>query len=68
MISQFLEAWESQQAQQRLAERQSPEPIVAFLAAKHAERYHLMVTFPDTWASFNRPEFRQNLALAIASL
>ncbi len=68
MISEFMEAWEARQAQLPLAERKSPEPIVAFLAAKHAERYHLMVTFPETWAMFNRPEFRQNLAMAIAGL
>lgn len=68
MITQFLESWESRQALLPLAERQSPEPVVAFLAAKHAERYHLMVTFPRTWTRFNQPELRHNLALAIASL
>jgi CHAD domain-containing protein len=68
MIGQFMEAWEARQAQLPLAERESPEPIVAFLAAKHAERFRLMVTFPETWAKFNRPEIRQNLALAIAEL
>lgn len=68
MISRFIEEWEARQAQLPLSERQSPEPIVAFLASKHAERYHLMVTFPETWAVFNRPEFRQNLALAIGAL
>jgi CHAD domain-containing protein/transposase-like protein len=67
-ISQFMEDWETRQAQLPLAQRQSPEPILAFLAAKHAERYHLMVAFPEAWAVFNRPEFRQNLALAIAAL
>jgi CHAD domain-containing protein len=67
-ISQFMEDWETRQAQLPLAQRQSPEPILAFLAAKHAERYHLMVAFPETWAMFNRPEFRQNLALSIAAL
>jgi CHAD domain-containing protein len=67
-ISLFMEDWETRQAQLPLAQRQSPEPILAFLAAKHAERYHLMVTFPEIWAMFNRPEFRQNLALSIAAL
>ncbi len=68
MISQFIEKWEARQSQLPLTERQSPETIVAFLAAKHAERFHLMVTFPETWAMFNRAEFRQNLALAVAAL
>lgn len=67
-ISQFMEDWETRQAQLPLAQRQSPEPILAFLAAKHAERYRLMVSFPETWVMFNRPEFRQSLALAIAAL
>jgi len=63
-----MEDWEMKQAQLPLAFRHSPEPILAFFAAKHAERYRLMVTFPETWAIFSRPEFRQNLALAIAAL
>ena len=51
-----------------LQERQNPEPVVAYLAAKHAERHNLTVTFPRTWAHFNRPEFLENVALSVSVL
>lgn len=68
LINQFLENWEEEQSSLQLTERLSLQPIVAFLAAKHAERHHLMVTFPHTWEAFNRPEVRHNLAMAISVL
>jgi len=68
LITAFLENWEALQSRLPMGERQSPEPIVSYLAAMHAERHHLMVTFQDTWKSFDSPEFRQSMALAIAAL
>jgi len=68
ILQQFINTWEERQIDLPLYERQNPEPVVAYLAAKHAERYRLMITFPETWAHFNRPEFRKNLALAISVL
>ncbi|MGE5223046.1 MAG: CHAD domain-containing protein [Omnitrophica WOR_2 bacterium] len=68
LISQFLENWEEEQSTFQLSERLSLQPIVAFLAAKHAERHHLMVTFPRTWEAFTRPEVRHDLAMAISVL
>ncbi|UCC86958.1 MAG: adenylate kinase, partial [Anaerolineales bacterium] len=49
------------------------EPIVApgvatYLAARQAELQNLVETFPQTWARFQRPEFGQLVALAVAPL
>jgi CHAD domain-containing protein len=68
LLSDFLGHMEFSHLDLPLSERRNPEPVVVYLAAKHAERHRLMRTFPDAWAQFNQPEFRQNLALAIAAL
>ncbi len=68
MIDQVLIDWEPQQSSLPLSERQSPQPIVTFLGARLAERHTLMMSFPETWAKFNSPDFRQKLALAVAAL
>jgi CHAD domain-containing protein len=68
ILRRFLAEWEEQQLDKPLAERQSPTQIVAYLTAKLEERHRLMVTFPEAWANFNRPEVRRNLALALAAL
>jgi len=64
----FLDSWDARQALLPVSERQNPEAIVGYLAARHAERHRLMVTFQEAWEFFLRPEFRQNLALAISVL
>lgn len=68
ILNDFLEDFEERQMQLPLSERLNPEPIVAYLAVKHAERHQLMLTFEETWAAFDRPEFMQNLAMAISVL
>jgi CHAD domain-containing protein/transposase-like protein len=68
ILREFLEGWEAHQQTLPLSERENPEPIVAYLAARHAERHHLMVTFGETWAHFDRPEFRESIAQAVAVL
>jgi CHAD domain-containing protein len=68
ILNEFLEGWETRQQDLPLNERENPEPIVAYLASKHAERHQLMVTFSETWAHFDRDEFRKNLAAAVAVL
>ncbi len=68
ILTDFLASWEAQQSQLPIAERQNPQAIVAYLAARHDERHRLMVTFREAWERFNRPEFRQNLALAVSVL
>lgn len=68
LLSEFLARMEFAHLDLPLAERRNPEPVVVYLAAKHAERHRLMRTFPAAWQEFNQPEFRQNLALAVAAL
>lgn len=68
ILNELLEGWESGQTETSLSERVNPEPVVAYLASKHAERHQLIVTFPQAWEHFNRAEFRANLAQAISIL
>jgi CHAD domain-containing protein len=68
ILNDFLAHWDTRQTEFPLSKRQNPEPIVAYLAYRHAERYRLMATFHQAWASFERPEFRRNLALAVSVL
>ena len=68
ILREFIETWEEHQISLPLHERKNPEPVVAYLAAKHAERHHLMVTFPEAWARFTRPEFSKQVALAVSVL
>lgn len=68
ILRDFLDNWETRQSGLPVFERQNPEPVVAYLAAKHAERHHLMVSFPEAWSRFNRPELRVELAEAISIL
>lgn len=68
ILRQFLDDWESRQVYKPISERDNPEPIVAYLASKHAERYFLTTTFQDAWQSFDQPEMREKLASAVAVL
>jgi CHAD domain-containing protein len=42
--------------------------VVAYLAAKQRELQNLIETFPQAWATFNRPQVRQALADAVSVL
>ena len=68
LVRGFLKKEEENQTRSLVLERFNPELIVTYLAYLHAERYKLMVTFPEQWVNFNRTEFRQNLALTISKL
>jgi CHAD domain-containing protein len=68
LLSDFLAHMEFSHIDMPLSERRSPEPVVVYLAAKHAERHRLMHTFPQAWEQFIKPEFRKDLALAVAAL
>ena len=68
ILRQFLDEWESRQVYKPISERDNPEPIVAYLAAKHAERYFLTTNFQEAWQAFDRPEMRANLAAAVSVL
>lgn len=68
LLRTFLDEWDTRQAGLPVEERQNPEPVVAYLAAKHAERHHLMITFRKAWQGFDRPELRAKLASAVSVL
>jgi CHAD domain-containing protein len=68
ILREFIATWEERQIDLPLHERKNPEPVVAYLAAKHAERHRLMITFPEAWAYFNRPEFLRAVALTVSVL
>jgi CHAD domain-containing protein len=68
LVRDYLKEWDERQAQTPIPERQNPEPVVTYMAYLHAERYRLMVAFPELWLKFNRVEFRQNLAQIISKL
>jgi len=68
ILREFLTDWDTQQDALPVSERVTPEPIMAYLSDRYQERQRLMSTFPDAWRHFNRPEFRQNLAQAVAVL
>lgn len=42
--------------------------VALYLAERQRELQRLVQSFPETWAHFNRPEVRQNLAAAVAVL
>ncbi len=68
LLRDFLAEWDVLQTKLPVGERQTPEPILDYMAFCYAERQRLMLTFSETWARFNSPEFRQNLALAVSVL
>jgi CHAD domain-containing protein len=68
ILRDFLDEWENRQLMVPIDEREDPEPIVAYLATRHAERHRLVVTFREAWARFDRPEVRARFAAAVAVL
>jgi CHAD domain-containing protein len=68
ILRDFLLVWEKEQDQLPVAQRKSPEPILAYLTFRYNELQRLMQSFQETWQHFNRPEFQQNLAQAVAGL
>jgi len=68
ILRDFLTVWEKEQDQLPVAQRRSPEPILAYLTFRYNELQRLMQSFQETWQHFNRPEFQQNLAQAVAGL
>lgn len=68
ILREFLELWRVQQENLPVREQRDIEPVIAYLAARHAEHHRLLISFPQAWTDFNRPEFRRNLATAVAAL
>lgn len=68
ILRDFLTVWEKEQDQLPVAQRKSPEPILAYLSYRYNELQQLMQSFHETWQHFNRPEFQQYLAQAVSVL
>ena len=68
ILRDFLAEWDGLQDRLPVAQRQSPESVLAYLTYRYNERQRLMQTFHVAWAHFNRQEFLQNLALAVSAL
>jgi CHAD domain-containing protein len=68
LLRDLVSDWEQQQRRAPAAERQSQAALTAYLESRQAERQRLLETFPQAWERFNQPDFRRNLALAIAVL
>jgi CHAD domain-containing protein len=68
ILRDFLDDWENRQLMIPIDERDDPEPIVAYLATRHAERHRLTATFRDAWARFDLPEIRAHFAAAVSVL
>jgi CHAD domain-containing protein len=69
IIGGFIEGWDKQQQALPIQERQNIEGVVSYLAARHAERHQLLVTFQATWeAHFYNKTFRRNLAQTVSVL
>ncbi len=69
ILTEFIASLEQSQHDLPISERENIEEVVNYLAARHAERHHLLVTFPATWAThFQYRGFRRNLAQAVSSL
>ena len=67
-LSQVINDWENQHSQIPLTLRPEPGAVIAYLSHCSYERHRLLSSFPKAWENFNRPEVRENLALAIAAL
>jgi CHAD domain-containing protein/transposase-like protein len=68
ILGKFLETWDTSQAHLAVAQRRSPEPLIAYLTYQYRERHQLMHTFHTALERFNQPVFRQNLAAAVGTL
>ncbi len=68
ILNDFVIANDQQQASLPIEERRSLEGVVAYMAARHAERHRLISTFGEAWKRFNRRTLRRSLASAVANL
>lgn len=68
LLRNFLNAWAERQKTDKASEWIDIHGVANYLAAKQAEIYELLETFPHTWQRFDTPELRKQLAVAIAAL
>lgn len=68
ILHKFIDDTESNQAELPIEQRVNLQPVVTYLAFRHDERHHLMITFKDVWRHFNRMEFRKKVSQAVSVL
>ena len=69
ILGEFIVTWEKNSQTAAIAERDSIEEVVSYLAARHSERHQLLLTFTNTWDThFNNKNFRRRLAQSVAVL
>lgn len=68
ILRDFIDQWEPRLYNMPIEERPNLEPLVQYLAARHAERHQLIISFPETWKTIKRSRFRRNLAQAVSIL
>jgi CHAD domain-containing protein len=69
ILGEFIVTWEKNSQTAAIAERDSIEEVVSYLAARHSERHQLLLTFTNTWDThFNNKDFRRRLAQSVAVL
>jgi CHAD domain-containing protein len=67
LLRQFIDEQEARQSTVPIHDRPDLQAVVNYMAARHAERHRLMLSFQETWKSFNRRAFRRSLAQAIST-
>ena len=68
LLSGLLADFESRYQDLPLGVRPDLGGILSYLSSLHSLRRQMAASFPQAWENFTRPEFRQNLALALSEL
>lgn len=68
ILGKFIDQTEVNQADLPIEQRVNLQPVVAYLAYRHEERYRLMQSFHAVWKHFQRKEFRKRMAQAVSIL
>jgi CHAD domain-containing protein len=69
IIGDFIAGWDAQQQSLPIQERQNIEGVVNYMAARHAEKHNLLVTFQSAWHEhFYNRSFRRKLAQSVSVL
>lgn len=68
ILEEFIKKQTSKRSKKSKKEPPSLEGVEAYQVYQVEQRDLLISTFPETWAYFKRPEFRQHLAQAVSAL
>lgn len=68
MLRQFVDRHNADYSGVPVFLRPDISGVLHYARAREAEQQHLLDTFPEAWANFNRDELRRAIALAVAAL